>query len=151
MQSHQKWMVHAIELARENKKFPFASVVVRDQDQHLVGEGINKSHINPTWHGEMIAINSVVARYGKTAIDWSGLTLYTTAEPCPMCASAMLWSGIGHVVWGTSIETLLQNGWKQIQIPCPEIAQMGQALSSLKMSGGVCKAQCDALFTHAPI
>lgn len=31
---------------------------------------------------------------------------YTTAEPCPMCQAAILWSGIGTVVLGSSIRSL---------------------------------------------
>jgi tRNA(adenine34) deaminase len=39
-----------------------------------------------------------------------GLVLYTTAESCPMCQAAILWSGIGTVVFGSSIRFLQQQG-----------------------------------------
>ena len=39
--------------------------------------------------------------------DWetlSGSTLYSSAEPCVMCAGAILWSGVGRVVFGLGVD-----------------------------------------------
>jgi tRNA(Arg) A34 adenosine deaminase TadA len=58
----------------------------------ILSEGWNKTSINPTFHGEIDAINQLVL--SNPGIDGSKLVLYTTAEPCPMCQGAILWSGI---------------------------------------------------------
>ena len=55
-----------------------------------------------------------VRRHGNRG--WASLVLYTTAEPCPMCMSALVWAGIGGVVYGTSIEGINRAGIPQIEI-----------------------------------
>jgi len=53
-------------------------------------------------------------RYGFTAMEASAalaeLSIYTNAESCPMCASAIRWGGFKEYVYGTSIETLIKKG-----------------------------------------
>ncbi|MBS0260452.1 MAG: nucleoside deaminase, partial [Planctomycetes bacterium] len=73
------------------------------------------------------------------------LALYTTAEPCPMCMGAILWSGIRQVVFGTSIETLQRKGWRQIEITCLELVRRAPAWNC-DILGGVLESECDALF-----
>jgi tRNA(Arg) A34 adenosine deaminase TadA len=52
---------------------------------------------------------------------WSALTLYTTAEPCPMCMGAILFAGAGCVVFGISIATLAEHGWWQVRLEATAI------------------------------
>src|SRR5262245_35914853 len=78
----EQYIRRAIRLTVNNPKYPFAAVLV-DQQKRVVAEGWNRSVHNPTWHGEMDAINKCAASNPK--IDWTKLTLYTTAEPCAMC------------------------------------------------------------------
>jgi len=40
----------------------------------------------------------------------SDLSIYTNAESCPMCASAIRWGGFKDYIYGTSIETLIKAG-----------------------------------------
>lgn len=89
-------MRRATRLAENNPKYPFAGLLVDQQKGVVVAEGWNRSVHNPTWHGEMDAINKCAASQPK--IDWTKLTLYTTAEPCAMCQGAVAWAGIRRVV-----------------------------------------------------
>ena len=77
---------------------PFGSVIVRDG--MIVGRGHNRVLVNKdcTCHGEMEAIRDACKRLGTH--DLSGCELYTTAEPCPMCLGAILWSNIRRVFYG---------------------------------------------------
>ena len=52
---------------------------------------------NPLAHAELKAVRGALAKYGP---DLKGCHLYTTQRPCPMCASAALWSGVERVVYG---------------------------------------------------
>ncbi len=52
---------------------------------------------NPLAHAELKAVQGAIARYGP---ELKGCRLYTTQRPCPMCASAVVWSGIKRVVYG---------------------------------------------------
>jgi tRNA(Arg) A34 adenosine deaminase TadA len=49
------------------------------------------------------------------------LSLYTNAESCPMCASAIRWAGFREYIYGTSINTLIEKGWGQIRISSMEV------------------------------
>jgi tRNA(Arg) A34 adenosine deaminase TadA len=139
-------MRRAIELARKVPGLPFAAVLVRTTGQ-VVAEGWNRSAENPVWHGEIDAINRCAL--SRPGIDWSELTLYTTAEPCPMCQAAILWAGIPRVVFGSSIGFLRSRGWWQIDILAEEVIRR-TPFRTCVLLGGVLGAECDALFEHPP-
>ena len=138
--SHDDWMRRAIEVARGNLKAPFGTVIVDGRDGRVVAEGLNKADENPIWHGEIDALRSLAS-----SVDRGHLTLYTTAEPCPMCQAAVLWSGIGEVVYGTSIETLISLGWPQIVLRAEEVATRAN-FAACSVVGGVLEVECDELF-----
>lgn len=89
----------------------------------LVCMGINENAKtgNPTLHGEMAAITNCTSiltdpdgKY-KLSVEeakdaFADLSLYTNAESCPMCASAIRWSGFKEYIYGTSIDTLVLHG-----------------------------------------
>ncbi len=140
---HVTLMRRAIALAGNAPDLPFGAVIVDRGTGEVVAEGWNRTALNPTWHGEIDAINHL-----PTATAGRRLALYTTAEPCPMCMGAILWSGIEAVVFGTSIRTLQRQGWRQIDILADEIARRNPAWKC-EVLGGVLEAECDALFVAA--
>lgn len=142
---HERFIRRAIGLATANPSAPFATVLVDIGTGEIMAEGINRHGDNPTWHGEMDAINCAAA---GQAVNWTGMRLYTTAEPCCMCQGAILWAGIPEVVFGTSIRTLKQLGWKQIDIPAEEVTRR-TAFARCRLIGGVLEAECDELFRRA--
>ena len=138
-------MRRAIQLAGNNQKYPFAAVLV-DEEKKVVGEGWNRSVHNPTWHGEMDAINKCAASDPK--IDWTKLTLYTTAEPCAMCQGAVAWAGIKRVVFGSSIPFLKSVDVWAIDIRAAELARLA-AFRKCTVVGGVLEEECNKLFRTA--
>lgn len=80
---------------------PFGCVVV--MDGNIVGKGHNEviKRSDPTCHGEVMAIRDACKKLGT--FDLSGCELYTTAEPCPMCAGAIKWANISKVWYGCNI------------------------------------------------
>jgi tRNA(Arg) A34 adenosine deaminase TadA len=80
---------------------PFGAVVVKDGA--IVGEGFNHSvaHSDPTSHGEVEAIRDACRRLGT--VDLSGCELYTSCEPCAMCAAAMHIAGIARLYYAASL------------------------------------------------
>ena len=117
---HEIYMYQAIEIARQNPVAPFGCLLVNREIQQEVARGVNSSSDNPTFHGEIVAINDYV-RQGGT--NWSELTLYTTAESCCMCQGAILWAGLKEVVYAVSMTELKQMGWRQIDISAAEVVQ----------------------------
>lgn len=90
---------------------PFGTVVV-DRKKEVVGSGHNIvlfKH-DPTAHGEIEAIRDACRKL-KTH-DLSGCTLYTTAYPCPMCMSAIMWANIDKVVYLSSVDDTNDLGFR---------------------------------------
>jgi tRNA(adenine34) deaminase len=143
---HDHYMRRAIELAAKVPNLPFGAVIVNRHSGQIVAEGWNKSSINPTWHGEIDAINQFVLSH--PGIDGTNLVLYTTAEPCPMCQGAILWTGIEMVIFGTSIRFLQKNGWRQIDILAEEVVRRSPTWRCT-LIGGVLEQECNALFLAA--
>jgi tRNA(Arg) A34 adenosine deaminase TadA len=139
-------MRRAIRLAGNVPKYPFGALLVDQQRGVVVAEGWNRSVHNPTWHGEMDAINKCAASQPK--IDWTTLTLYTTAEPCAMCQGAVAWTGIKRVVFGSSIPFLKSLNWWAIDIRAEELSRLAQ-FRQCTVVGGVLEEECNKLFRAA--
>lgn len=136
----------AIALTAHCPDLPFGAVIVDPDAGLVVAEGWNRSAVNPTWHGELDAINRLAA--SPHASRARRLVLYTTAEPCPMCMGAVFWSGLTTVVYGTSIRFLQAHGWRQIDILADEVARRTPGWTC-EIVGGVLERECNALFEAA--
>ena len=78
---------------------PIGAVVVKDGI--IIGRGHNKTETakDPTAHAEMEAIRAASAALGGWRL--LGCDMYVTAEPCSMCAGAIVWSRIENLYIGT--------------------------------------------------
>ncbi|KAH8594778.1 guanine deaminase [Bisporella sp. PMI_857] len=129
----------------------------------LICIGVNSASItgNPILHGEIAAINNCSSilradrdgggqdpRREETGSVWGDLSLYTTAEACPMCASAIRWVGFKEYIYGTSIKGLVERGWGQINISSREIFERSGDLAGrmTRLVGGVLSNETDGLF-----
>ena len=144
---HQRYMRLAIAQAHKVPELPFGAVIVDSPTGAVLAEGHNRSKENPTFHGEMDVINRLAAK--QSVADWNPLVLYTTAEPCPMCQSAIEWAGIGLVVYGSSIPFLKDLGWWQIDIRAEEVIQR-TLFRKTSLLGGVLMEECNQLFLAVP-
>ena len=144
--NHEDHMRLAIESARTAPSAPFGAVIVRRATGDCLAVGANRSAENPIFHGEIDAIIRCAAAHRP--VDWTDLALYTTAEPCPMCQSAIVWAGISEVYFGTSIRYLQHRGWHQIDIRAEEVAQR-TPFRSISIVGGILESECIALFAAA--
>ena len=118
-------------MARAGGKHPFAATVIA-ADGSLLAEAGNNSlppEGDPTQHAELRAAQG--AFRAGTAERLAGATLYTSAEPCAMCAGAIYWCGIGRVVYALSEHRLLQLTGDHpenptFSLPCREVFARGQ-------------------------
>lgn len=55
---------------------------------------------DPTAHAEILVLRQAGNRLGNYRL--SGLELYVTVEPCPMCAGALIWARVSRLVYGTA-------------------------------------------------
>lgn len=143
---HDRYMRLAIVQAKK-AEYKFGAAIVDGPTGKVVAEGYNRTAVNPTYHGEIYAINRCAELH--PGIDWKQLVLYTTAEPCSMCQSAIEWAGIAETVFGTSIGFLQSHGWQQIDIPAAEVIRR-TPFQQTALRGGVLEAECNELYIHAP-
>ena len=142
-EAREKAMRHAIAVAKRNPVYPFGAVITTIADGRVVAEGVNASSRNPMLHGEVAAMNNYLHRHGNK--DWAEMVLYTTAEPCSMCMSALVWAGIGGVIFGTSLAGLKHAGIDQIDIPAATVVGASPFWHG-ELLGGVLASETDALF-----
>lgn len=128
MSEERKFMLRAIEIAREGMKRgdggPFGAVIARGGE--IVGEGWNRvvSGNDPTAHGEISAIRDACARLGTFSLE--GCEIHTTGQPCPMCLGAIHWARIGRIHYGFRIEDAAEIGFddreffRQLSLPPEE-------------------------------
>jgi tRNA(adenine34) deaminase len=96
------------ETAVRGGQTPFGAVVV-DRDGRLIGEGHNRvrAELDPTAHGEVVAIRNAWRRLGSWQL-LAGATLYSSCEPCLLCSFVITQIGIQRVVFaarGTDVPT----------------------------------------------
>ena len=92
-------------LAREHGNHPFGALLV-DAKGNVVLEAENtvRTDKDVTAHAETNLMRMATARFDR---DFLGrCTLYTSTEPCAMCAGAIYWGNIRHVVFGLSQEQI---------------------------------------------
>ena len=97
-----KYLMRAIgwsHTARERGNRPFGAVII-DADGTLIAEAYcNTSETGDcTGHAETNAVRLASPNTGRDVLASS--TLYSSGEPCVMCAGAIFWSGIRRVVFG---------------------------------------------------
>ncbi|KAL3462426.1 cytidine deaminase-like protein [Aspergillus heterothallicus] len=147
--------------------YPFAAVVVNHTNSHagnghgeLICTGVNRGRQtgNMMLHGEVAAILNCTktlqdprGKFGLTPAEtiaaFAELSIYTNAESCPMCASAIRWNGFKEYIYGTSIDTLVELGFAQIAISSGEVFDAAQGLpSDTSFLGDVLTGETDALF-----
>jgi tRNA(Arg) A34 adenosine deaminase TadA len=142
MRDHEHWMWQALEMASNNPRSPFGTVIVHAPSQSVLASGCNHTHDSPIWHGEMDALSNL-----DREAPFTECVLYTTAEPCPMCQGAILFAGIPQVVYGSSMPFLQSIGWEQIELRAAALAALSK--QGCRLLGGVLEAECDARFRQA--
>ena len=99
--THERWMRIAIEearLAAEAGDVPVGAVVIRKGV--LIGKGRNQVEVlkDPTAHAEILALGAAASTLGDWRLD--DCTLYSTLEPCTMCAGAIMLGRPRQIVYG---------------------------------------------------
>ena len=119
--------------------WPVAALIVRGETVLGVGQNRQNSEGDVMWHAETDALRNATRAHG--AAEVAGATLYTTMEPCPMCAWAMKLAGIRRLVLGLRNTTLRRTdlGAYTVESFCALTAY------ELDLTAGVREAECLAL------
>jgi len=145
----------------------FGSVVVnhtvpgKDGLGELVCIGANNISAtgNPTLHGEVNTITnctrvltdsdgSYKLSPAAALAAFSDLSLYTTAEACPMCASAIRWGRFREYIYASSISFLIEKGWNQINLPSKDVFAASTGIPGhTNIIAGILTDETDPLFS----
>jgi tRNA(Arg) A34 adenosine deaminase TadA len=122
--SHEQLLLQAIAIARDARahgNHPFGALLV-DRHGHvlLTAENTVVSNRDTTGHAETNLVRKATAAYSPEEL--ANATLYTSTEPCAMCAGAIYWSEIGTVVYAlaeTTLSELAGNDPKNLTLALP--------------------------------
>lgn len=129
------------ELSCTNGNHPFGAVLVVEREIVLTAENTVVTSRDCTAHAELNLVRSAYATLDDHARRRS--ILYTSTEPCAMCAGAIYWAGIRAVVFGCSVDDLAQFTTGSFVTPCREVFARGKEPTSVK--GPFCDERAKAL------
>lgn len=139
---------HAVALrARDAGRHPFGAILVAADHETVLMEQGNLDTVN---HAEAMLARAAAARFAPAGL-WS-TTLYTTFEPCAMCAGTIYWANIGRVVYGAPEERLLALTGSHpenptLALPCRELFARGQ--KDIRVHGPFCELEAELVAPHA--
>jgi guanine deaminase len=107
MPDAERFLKQAIALAltnvRDRRGRPFGAVVVKDGDVLATGVNDVLATGDPTAHAELQAIRAACKTTGTVRLD--GCVIYASGHPCPMCLTAMYFTGITRAFCAFSNES----------------------------------------------
>ena len=130
---------------------PFGAILV-DENRNVLIEtenGYMPAH-DGTAHAERVLATQACTTLGADVLR--NATLYSSAEPCAMCAGAIYWAGIGRVVYGLSehrLRAVTGNHPENptLDLPCREVFKNGQRAT--EVVGPLLEDEAEAL--HAGV
>lgn len=109
---------------------PFGAILVHADGTVLMEQGnAFQPHQDMTGHAERVLMTRASQAYRPPFL--AECTMYTSAEPCAMCAGAAYWAGVGRVVYGLSearLKTITGDHPENptLDLPCRVVFEAGQ-------------------------
>ena len=132
------------ESARRHGNHPFGALLAdKDGNVLLRAENTVVSSSDCTGHAETNLMREASKKYPVSLL--ATCTLYTSTEPCPMCAGAIFWGGVGRVVYGLSqagLYALTGDSPERILLACSEV--LSRAGRPVEVNGPALEAEARA-------
>ncbi len=113
--------------ARDKGNHPFGAVLVDENNVVLLeGENTVNTERDATGHAESNLVRAACKQFDKATL--AKCTLYSSTEPCPMCAGAIFWAGIGRVVYALSeaeLYAFVPDSPDKLPLGCREVLARG--------------------------
>jgi tRNA(Arg) A34 adenosine deaminase TadA len=119
---HERLIRHAIELARQARaagNHPFGALLAIDGSIVLTAQNTVNTDRDPTAHAETNLVAEAIRRLSRDTIRRS--VLYTSCEPCAMCAGKIYWAGIRSLAYALPAVELAALARRDFVIPCAEL------------------------------
>lgn len=151
--NHIKFLREAIKVSAESRAMgntPFGAILVDSQGNILLKQtNVEFTEHKSTGHAETQLIEKASLKYDKDFL-WNCI-LYTTVEPCVMCAGAQYWANIGTLVYGLSEKELLKMTLDDeknptLDVPCREVFARGQ--KNIKVIGPFEELKAEIVKVH---
>ncbi|HZH33411.1 MAG TPA: tRNA adenosine(34) deaminase TadA [Pyrinomonadaceae bacterium] len=144
-QTDEFWMREAIRAAgfaeRELKEIPIGACIVSESGELLAVAGNRtRTDCDPTAHAEIVALREAAIRIGNYRL--ANVTLYSTIEPCAMCAGALIQARVKRLVYGAVDERF---GAVHSQF---QICDTSSLNHKIEIASGVLEMECRALMQH---
>jgi tRNA(Arg) A34 adenosine deaminase TadA len=142
---HDRFIRTSIQIAqrsRDHGNHPFGALLVDERGQILIeAENTVVTERDCTGHAETNLMRLATAKYAPG--DLACCTLYTSTEPCPMCAGAIFWGNVRRVVFGLSMESLYDligtDNEDSLVLPCRQVFERGK--KSVEVIGPVLEGE----------
>jgi tRNA(Arg) A34 adenosine deaminase TadA len=131
---HKMLLRKAFDIAKQsrlNGDHPFGALLADAGGKVLMeqGNGFSAEGGDMTAHAERLLATRASRAYRAALL--ASCTLYTSAEPCAMCAGAIYWAGIGRVVFGQTEKSLKTSTGDHpenptLDLPCRTVFAAGQ-------------------------
>lgn len=136
-----RWMREALvaaQAARASGEVPVGACVVASDGQLLAVAGnLTRTNCDPTAHAEIVALREAARSTGNYRL--TGASVYSTIEPCAMCAGALVQARIKRLVYGARDE---RAGAVESQFQLCDAEVLNHRM---EISSGVLEAECRAL------
>ena len=109
-------------LAARGGEYPYGAVLVCEDTILLRCYNTSQSTKDLTAHAELSLIRQATRQF--SADQLARCALFSSCEPCAMCAGALYWSGIGRLVYACSTELDAKISDMPFAIPCRSIVQV---------------------------
>lgn len=119
---HEEYVRRAIRLAREagdRGDGPYGSVLVRDGEVVMAETNRERTDDDIALHPELTLARRAARELAPEAR--ADAVMYTSTEPCPMCAGGIAIAGLGGVVYSVSARRLSEAFGGPESVPCGEI------------------------------
>lgn len=147
---HENFLRRSFDVARRARthgNHPFGAILVNASCEVLIEtENGFMPNCDMTGHAERLLATQASKQFGTDAL--AGCTLYSSAEPCAMCAGAIYWAGIGRVVFGLGerrLKAITGNHAENptLDLPCRTVFAAGQR--SVEVIGPLLEDEAAAL------
>lgn len=145
--AHLRRAIDLAAAARAAGNHPFGAVIVDALGRTVIeAENTVVTGRDITGHAELNVVRAASVDHGDAALH--GATLYTSTEPCAMCAGAIYWAGIDRVVYalGSDVLAALVKDLREdstLRLPCREVFARGGR--QVEVSGPHLSEQAEAV------
>jgi tRNA(adenine34) deaminase len=102
---HERWMREALRAARDAQaraEVPIGACIVVGEEMIALSGNRTRTDCDPTAHAEILALREAAKKIGNYRL--SDAIVYSTIEPCAMCAGALIQARVGLLVYGAQDE-----------------------------------------------